>query len=259
MQKLTHEDLRAAARAVDDALAKLVRAVKAADGQLGFYDADACGLAMLISLSRKAEAVIELARASVLHAPAAAVVARAGFELGVKVGWLLEPRDPFVRESRYLAWLESGEVHERRVAREVEDLGGDAAALRRSADQLAAFRTGVAAKLPHHVKPTKMPNMRELLKALREERRYVYYMHYSEYVHGSLGAMTHYMQHLGSAKTLEERADFSHWRGPLDLMWFAIWYAGGWVLHRARRDEDPEFVSEVERAEVVKAIARLGA
>src|SRR5205823_454556 len=98
---------------------------------------------------------------------AALSASRSAFEIAVRALWLLDPKDPFGREVRWLAQLATQENYHERLAKKFEELGLDGSLHRASAKDVREFRLRVAAVLPAGYKPVQqLPNLEMMMKSL---------------------------------------------------------------------------------------------
>jgi len=208
---------------------------------------------MLKLVVRHVEAVSELARRDLVLLAPAITLSRSAFEVALQVLWLLDPDDPFKCELRWLAYLKEGEEHYRSLARRLADAGGDGTSNLQFAATIGRLRSEIEAKLPRNLKPLpKMPNLFDMLKQIKEERKYLTYMVASQYSHGTWVSGGLYRRHFGTAKQFGEFISPQDWGLPLLLCWFALHAAGQRFFMRVGGDVSAflprDFALSVQRA-----------
>lgn len=191
---------------------------------------------------RNIQAVLTLARQDEIMATAAWSNARAAFEVGVRIIWMLYPADRYEAECRWLSYLEEYGRAERRIGRESSS---DAGQQNQRAEAIRSFREGVTAALPSGYRPARMPNFREMLNALNTPQMYQLYQLGSQYTHGSLYAATGYSRDLGTKRTIGDFSSTVDWILPVRLCWLSLREAAWCILDRL---EVPEKVKPVWNA-----------
>ena len=225
--------IQSAAMHLEEAVGRLMKALAGCD-PLGRYEADVECLNLLRLIIRHVESVIELACRDLVLLPSAMVLARAGYETAIKLLWIADPDDPFQREVRWLAHLQSGEDYYMKMAAQEAKLGGGGEAKQKVAELIRQFRTNVTAQLPQGYAPLKkMPNLYQMLESLDEERKYPLYLIGCQFAHSTTHASGIYCQHLGGAKVLGEFIDLKDWWLCLSMSWYSLHAGGQRFLKRA--------------------------
>ena len=246
----TPEIIRAAA-ILNKAVERLVNAIKKME-PIGTYEADVEAFNLLKLIIRHVEGVASLASNDLALLPSAMVLARASLEIAIKLKWMTAPEDPFQREVRWLAHLQSEEDYFNKLAAQLGKLGsGDAQ--QKIADQIREFRIQVAAKLPNGVTPlTRMPNLYQMLESLQETEKYLAYIIGCQFSHGTHHATSIYRKNLGSEKILGEHIVPGDWGPCFSITWYSLHASGEQFLRTVGVNTDYflpiEFGIEVEAA-----------
>lgn len=205
---------------------------------------------------RQIEGVFTLAREDLVLLPAAFACARAGFETAAKTAWMVDSDDPFVREARWLAHLQSEEQMCDRISNRVNAESSEYQDLKKRAEQLKGFRLNVSSKLPEHVAPLRgLPKMDEMLKSFGGKDLYFWYILLSQYVHGTHEATWLYRKQIGPEPELGEYIDPVDWYLPLRLSWICLTELGGPIIRRLNARKP--FLPAKRRREIFKAIERI--
>jgi hypothetical protein len=203
------------------------------------YEADVECWNILKLIGRQVEGVITLAESDLVLLPSAMVLTRSVFEAAAKCMWMLAPEDPFNREVRWLAHLQSEEDFLRKAA-DLSDRGGpseDAAKNRSRAEQFRDFRTQFIAKLPTGYCPlVKLPNMFEMLDSVGEAHKYLIYVWGCQYAHGTHAAVGLYRKHLGNKMEFGEYIRLRDWYFCLIVSWWSLIGPGNLFLQRMGGD-----------------------
>ncbi len=228
--------IRAAADALDGVIMRFSAGCSTIPS-MGAWEAIDEAHVMLALVIRNIEAVTMLARHDLVLLPGAMVMARAAFETGITVRWMLQPEDPYEREMRWLRMCAKREAFYSDTATFLSSIGRDNTFFAGMADTLHRFHGAVAAALPSKYRkafqPKKVPNVRQMLQALDQEERYVHYAFASQYAHGTQAATELYRRHLGVAKEFSEFVTPTDWQHCLFLCWFSLSFAGQQFLVRA--------------------------
>jgi hypothetical protein len=112
------------------------------------YEAEVEANLMILLSVRDAEGVALLAREGPWMYPAAMVLTRAAYESALRTLWMLQPEDPFERETRYLALLEETEKLAQFAAREYRQLGAEDETVQGHASVAEAFVSSGRQLLP---------------------------------------------------------------------------------------------------------------
>jgi hypothetical protein len=215
------------AEAIDDMIDQYRTALRSAE--FNQWEAPREGYVLGWLLVRNIQAVIALARQDEIMATAAWSNARVSFELSVRIIWMLQPTDRYEAECRWLAFLKEHEQAELRIARESS---ADAGERSRAAEAIRNFREGITAALPNGYRSAKIPNLREMLRALDSSQMYQLYVIGSQFVHGSAYATTNYSRNLGSERVVGDFSSIMDWILPMRLCWLSFREAAWFILDR---------------------------
>jgi hypothetical protein len=215
------------AEAIDEMIDQYRIALRSAE--FNQWEAPREGYVLGWLLVRNIQAVIALARQDEIMATAAWSNARVSFELSVRIIWMLQPTDRYEAECRWLAFLKEHEQAELRIARESS---ADADGRSRAAEAIRSFREGVIAALPSDYRPAKMPNLREMLRALDNSQMYRLYIIGSQFVHGSAYATVGYSRNLGNKRIIGDFSSIMDWILPMRLCWLSFREAAWFILDR---------------------------
>jgi hypothetical protein len=167
---------------------------------------------ILNMMLRFSESIIALAREDMVLVPAANVVARSLLEAGYKAMWLLQPRDPFEREARWLASLRAGIKHYRGLANSTCLSSRAREAYAAQADQHQKFADDLDRRLEEEgnlVAP--LPKFREVAVSTTMPDCYHLFILLSAYTHTNFAALEFYRRNLGTAKSFGEFISASSW------------------------------------------------
>ena len=218
---------------IDEAIGLLSRDVAEPFQGLGRYESDVEARVLFIGLMRHVEGLLECADADLKLLPAGGTLARAAFEQGLRIRWLLHPTNVFDREARFLAHLAEEEGMLRRSGKYSETDAFDP-----RSDQIAEFKISVERALPPGIsRLKKLPKFDKMLEELGEIRRYATYTLLSQYTHGSHFMGNLYRRGLGTGKTFGEQVSVKQWAVLLEIAWWSIFHAAQKIEQTcARRD-----------------------
>jgi len=208
---------------LDQAIRLFSVARNALDGSYGKYEANSEALNLLNLTIRHIEGVITLARTNLLLLSPAEVAARAAFEGSIRAAWLVQPGDPFDREPRWLAHLAGEEEYLRRQLRDLGLLGADGSELQGRLTTLTAFRRDAGSLIAErgYATDSAIPNFRECLRLLGEERMYLLYSLLSQTAHATHSVTWRYRSGgLGTQKVEGEFIEADQWDLPLNICRF---------------------------------------
>ncbi len=175
----------------------------------GKYEYEVSADINLIQTIRHLESIIELARKDLVYIQSALVLARTTFEGLIRTSWMLFPDDKFICETRYSAYLQTEIEYLEKVAR----IMSDNTKVLKKKEQVHLFKEKLDKLLVEKgYKNVRLPNFREMLKEIDEEKKYLYYIMLSQYSHYSHTASAIYQRNLGSAKILSEEPREDLWR-----------------------------------------------
>lgn len=218
------QEILSAADLIDEAVERLIRACSNI-GPLGRYEADVECRNLLVLVIRHSEGFTVLARRDLVSLPSAMVICRAAFETAVKILWMLDPDDPFEREARWLAHLDTEVRFQCKIA---SHLGkSDLSEKTNAGAILRQFHSSVAQRLPAgYAVPRQLPNLFEMLKALGEEAKYSVYLVGCQYAHSTHFATGLYRKHQGTMKTHGESIKAEDWWTGFSMIWYALHASG---------------------------------
>lgn len=190
---------------------------------MGEYEAIIEGLNLLVLIIRNVEAVIILARTDLVLYPGAMNLTRSVFEMAMKTLWMLDPKDAFDREVRWLAQLQTEEEFFDRISKRLGNQGLDITDLLRSRDIISGFKNAVTKKLPEPYKPiSKIPNLVSMMESINLENKYSSYILLSQFSHGTHIATGTYRKGLGNGKKYGEFITPMNWGGVFSICWFSL-------------------------------------
>jgi len=173
---------------------------------LGKYESEDESVLLFNLATRDVEGILALARTDLVLLPAANVLARAVFEIGLKAAWMVRPDDPFDREVRWLAHLAEEERLLKALSESAAKYGGNPIVFRQQHDQIRDFRTGVARLLPAgYSELPGSPSIEGMLENLGQKQTYSIYRLLAQYVHGGNASTWLYRRNFG---TLKQIGDF---------------------------------------------------
>ena len=243
--------IQSAATLLDEAAGRLVRALSGCH-EIGHYEADVECLNLLKLIIRHVESVTVLSLRDLALLPTAMGIARAAYETTIKLLWIAAPADPFGREVRWLAHLQSEEDYYLKMASQLAKLG-HGEAKQKTVETIRRFRNDVTAKLPAGYTPLKqLPNLYQMLESLGEERKYLMYVIGCQFAHGTHHATGLYRRHLGTEKVLGEHIADKDWAACFSMTWYSLHASGQCFLQRAGGNPHDflsvEFGSKVQAA-----------
>jgi hypothetical protein len=221
------------------------------------YEADFEARTLMWLVIRNAEGVYELARKDLILLPAALSATRSAFEIAIRALWLLDPKDPFDREVRWLAQLQTEESFSERYADKAEGMGLNGLQHRENAKNVRNFRLAVAAKLPLGYSCIKqLPKLDEMLKNLDQPQLYTHYMTLSQFAHGTHYAGRLFRQNLGCGKNGGEFVYARDWQYPLEICFRAVTDVGSKLADVMGGSMQP-FVTDAFRQKFRVALSEL--
>jgi hypothetical protein len=248
--------IECAAALLDEAIGRLIKATSTC-GPSGRYESDVESMNLLKLIIRHVESVVALANRDLVLLPSAMVVSRSAYEAAIKLLWIATPDDPFQREVRWLAHLQTEEDFYTRMAAQAAKFGGGAAE-QQTAEAIRQFRVNVSTMLPEGYVPLKqLPSMYQMLEHLGEERKYPLYIIGCQYAHGTHHATGTYRQNLGTAKVLGEQISARNWYPCFSISWYSLHASGERYLRRVGGDPTA-FLSEQFGTRVQEAIDEIG-
>jgi len=239
-QKPAPPEIRGACDHIDSLLASFLAARRKASFSRRF-EAPVEVRCLLNLMLRYAESIITLAREDLVLLPAANVVARSMLEAGYRAMWLLDPVDPFEREARWLATIETAIAHYRKLstAEVLSDKERQHFATRMEAYK--RFSKNMAERCAAEGnKSVKLPNFREIAENSLLPDCYHLFVLLSAYTHSNFVALDLYRKDLGLSKEFGEFITPSAWALSLSV-------AGTVFYHVARSylsDHDVDVAKE---------------
>jgi len=220
---------------------------------LGEYEANDESLLLLYLIIRDIESVTHLARKDLVLLPSAMKLTRSVFEMSMKTLWMLEPQDPFDREVRWLAQLQTEEVFYDRISKRLDAIGIDSAKTVRIKNEISTFRLNVTGALPKSYKPiAQIPDLASMMKAINEEGKYLTYIFLSQYSHGTHVATGLYRKNLGNEKKFDEYITPKDWAPLLRLCWYCLAKTSERIFEviggDANRFLNNDFIQEIQGA-----------
>jgi hypothetical protein len=211
----------------------------AKDDHLGRYESHVEALINITHCVRIIESIVDLARRDLVHIQSALILARSVFEGLLKVTWMLYPQDVFDCEARYIAQLNTEIDYLRRQKREAEQIGYSTENITAAMTPLITFSGEITAMLKErgYSVPNKIPDLRQILKSLKEERKYQLYILLCQYTHLSHYAGQIYRKHLGTMKELSQNEQLDKWQLVFGTCWPIFELATEFLLLRAQQQE----------------------
>ncbi|MFC1903125.1 hypothetical protein ACFLX4_03555 [Chloroflexota bacterium] len=238
---------------IHGAICRLKNLIRNAIPSIGKWESDVESANLIILISRDVESVILLARENTDLLPSALCLTRSVLEKAAKVMWMIHPDDPFMREIRWLAQLKTEEDHFARLAAFFNRLNIDATGVLQTRDTIKEFRIDVQNQLPSGYVPLKkLPDFNSVLSELGEEKKYLMFMHLSQYTHGTHVATSTYRRGLGTMKQPNKPITSRDWQIIFEVCFFCIGNAGLRLAERLGRDPadylDQEAVNLIQDA-----------
>jgi hypothetical protein len=210
----------------------------------------------LLMAHRHVEAVCLAARHDLCLLPSAIVLARAAFEIGIRVAWLLQPADPFQAEARWMGMLAEHASAYRRMADRLAPNGMDTSDLRQRAGALSEYREAIEQRFPHGYQPQKKPpKLDDMLEVLQAGPLYARYIHSSQFVHAGLLGTEAYRRTFDAGARVELIGP-RDWAEPLSMCWISI--AMPWEIFLVRLGgQAANYTSSDLKARLTAALERL--
>ncbi len=210
-----NERVLEAADSLDAMVGAYSRALKKWDGDRK-YEAPLEAFYLLKLCARYAESVYSLARQDLDFLPGAQVLARALLESGCKAIWLLQPKDVFEREARWVARLLEGAKHYQKLA----SAKSPNSLVSKHYQQLADAHRSFAKKLEVLLLKEKVfipeyPSFWKIAKTSGIRETYPLYCFLSAYTHAGFAALDNYRRGLGGARKTGDFAKPDDWVGPI--------------------------------------------
>lgn len=190
---------------------------------LGEYEFKIESFNLIALIIRDVESITVLGKHDLVLLPSAMNLARSILEKSVKILWMLEPEEPFNREVRWLAQLQTEENYYDRISRRMNELGIDNQHAINNRDVISEFRIGVTERLPEPYKPLeRLPDLSKMMAEVGEADKYPTYMFLSQYMHGTHVATGTYRRGLGIYKELGEYTSPEDWTIILDVCKYCL-------------------------------------
>jgi hypothetical protein len=173
---------------------------------------------------RNVEAAVALAERDLVMLPAAMVVVRAVVEISFKLRWMMNPTDPFEREVRWLAHLETEELYYKRLAEKCEQLEADATGLADVQKSVHDYRIGILNVLPKDYQPiSKLPHLERMMIDLHDGGKYAVYCSLCQFTHGTRYATRFF----DKTSNRQERG----WNSIQAKDWYPVFLCSWYSLH----------------------------
>jgi len=241
-------DIGEACHMLEEMAARLMAFFGKVPSGLGQYESTAEAFSLLYLSTRNVQGVVDLARTTLLLLPSALVVSRAAFEAAIKAAWMIDTDDPFDREARYLAHLESEEKYLEWEARRISKVGISTESTKAREENIKDFRLKMTAMLPPHTRVTGLPTLDQMLTSIGGEKLYAFYNKLSQYTHASHAATWLYRSGgLGTERKHGEFISADQWFLPLRICMLALGQPGRICIHRLGGDEYAYFSMKEEK------------
>lgn len=235
---------------LEEVIARLINACATIPRASTWYEADVEARKMIIYIIRNVESVITLAQRDLVLLPGALSISRTAYEASLKSQWLLDPTDPFDREVRWLSLLKKEEDEYSRAVKELRKVGGDVIHYQGIYTATNQMRLAIEKELPSKYKTIGLPNLRDMVKSLGEDRKYLAYQYLCPFTHVSSSATRLYSKNMGSMMELGEYVKAEDWYTPLLTCWYSLYAPGYKLLERLGGDIesflDDTFASSVQ-------------
>ena len=206
------------------------------------FESHTASVFMMWLLMRQVESVICLARRDLILLPGALPIARTAFETGIKILWMLDPDDPYEREVRWLTYLKTEEDFHRKLGKEIGNTKHD------EAESIRDFRVRIEGLLLNKYKLYKqLPNFRQILQEIGEERKYSLYIMLSQYNHSTHAATSLYRKGIGRSVEVKDITSSGDWKIPLSACYFGFASAGCRIIQRWGEDPNKLLSDDLKR------------
>jgi hypothetical protein len=212
---------------------------------LGTYESETESLNLMYLIIRNVESITALAKKDLVLLPSAMNLTRTVFEMAMKTLWMLEPKDPFDRELRWLAQLQTEEGYFDRLSRRMKALGIDNRKVVEAKSYISDFRIGVTLKFPKPYQPlSNIPDLASMMKAIGEENKYATYIFLSQYSHGTHVATGLYRRGLGTKKEFGEYISPKDWEVIFSVSKYCLVKTGRKILEIINGDVTSFFTDD---------------
>jgi hypothetical protein len=200
---------------------------------------------------RHLESINELAKQDLVYLPSAMVLSRSVFESAINALWLMYPNDLFECESRYLNRLEDYEIWISGQIQYFNLLNWNSDKYVEEKRLIFEFRMKVEKLLKDKgYKTSSKKNIRDILKSVNEERKYLFYKLLSGYTHGGYYSTNLYRKNLGTCMTLGEFISLDNWKLVYVVAWPAFEVASEFFIDRASNGQFKIVYSEEFKNEI---------
>jgi hypothetical protein len=187
--------------------------------------------------------------------PSAMILSRSLFESALIIIWLLYPNDIFISESRYLSRLKDYEIWISKQIKFNKLLGWDSEKFHLEKDAINNFRNKIQELLEKKGnKEENSKNVREILKEIGEERKYLYYKMLSNYTHGNYYSTRIYKKNLGVDSVFGEFIENIDWLFIYSITWPIFELASEILVLRASKGKCTQVYSHEFKNKIRKAL-----
>lgn len=181
---------------------------------------------------------------------------RSVFESALKVLWILHPSDIFECESRYVVRLKQYEDWLIDQIKFLKTQNWNCDTYTKQKEDVCCFRLDLQNLLIERgYKVLHSPNLRDILKELNEDRKYLYYRLLSSYTHGGYCSTGIYRKDLGVCKKLGEFIDIKDWKLVYAVAWPVFELATEFFIDRATLSEVKNIYSDKFKKEIRDCLA----
>lgn len=215
--------------------------------KVGKYESEKEAFYLLILIIRNMDGFLLLAKEDLCLIAPAEALARPAFEIAIKILWILAPDDPFEREARWVAHLR-GEEETRKKVNQLLISEGKAQRKDNILENVQNFREDITNLLLQkgYKPPEQIPNVREMMKSIGEEKKYKIYVSLCQSTHGSHIATWNYRRNLGVNEITGEFIDYKDWFLGFKTIWYSLSSAGKRFLEIVGEDAKDWLTPEYE-------------
>ncbi len=204
---------------------------------------------------RHLESINELAKKDLVFLPSAMTLSRSVFESAVNVLWMMFPKDIYECETRYISHLKEYEDWLVGQIKFFNSLKWNADKYVNEKDIISEFRKAIEKLLNEKgYKIYPKQKIREILKSINEERKYLYYKLLSGYTHGGYYSTFLYRKNLGTCMSFGEFININDWKFLYCISWPAFEIASELFIEKASEGNINTVYSDKFKKEIRTAL-----